>query len=154
MSTKIKSLLHWDSLLLSHLFSGKKRKRLVLNCFSFFLTKLEFSVCSLDCMVILTAHIVSHRGLCQCSFFARKSFYELKHVLLSCSAYISTARRLSPSIPRELEEYIASAYSSIRQEEAKSNSPHSYTTIRTLLSILRISAVSLFFLLICLPVDA
>ncbi|CAH9106704.1 unnamed protein product [Cuscuta europaea] len=55
-------------------------------------------------------------------------------------AYISTARKLSPYLPRELEEYIASAYSNIRQEEAKSNSPHSYTTVRTLLSILRISA--------------
>jgi len=66
-------------------------------------------------------------------------------VLLSCSAYISTARRLSPTVPRELEEYIASAYSSIRQEEAKSTTPHSYTTIRTLLSILRISAVSVYF---------
>ncbi|KAL7582926.1 hypothetical protein Lser_V15G41562 [Lactuca serriola] len=40
-------------------------------------------------------------------------------------AYISAAWKLSPSIPRELEEYIATAYSSIRQEEAKSNSPHS-----------------------------
>lgn len=66
-------------------------------------------------------------------------------MLLSCSAYISTARRLSPTVPRELEEYIASAYSSIRQEEAKSTTPHSYTTIRTLLSILRISAVSVYF---------
>ncbi|KAK9930733.1 hypothetical protein M0R45_027761 [Rubus argutus] len=55
-------------------------------------------------------------------------------------AYISAARRLSPSVPQELEEYIASAYSTIRQEEAKSNAPHSYTTVRTLLSILRISA--------------
>lgn len=55
-------------------------------------------------------------------------------------AYISAARRLSPSVPKELEEYIASAYSSIRQEEAKSSTPHSYTTVRTLLSILRISA--------------
>ncbi|WVZ08488.1 hypothetical protein V8G54_021834 [Vigna mungo] len=55
-------------------------------------------------------------------------------------AYISAARRLSPSVPRELEEYIATAYSSIRQEEARSNAPHSYTTVRTLLSILRISA--------------
>ncbi|CAL9136279.1 unnamed protein product [Musa acuminata var. zebrina] len=54
-------------------------------------------------------------------------------------AYISTARRISPSVPRELEEYIATAYSSIRQDEAKSNAPHSYTTVRTLLSILRIS---------------
>ncbi|XP_015089644.1 DNA replication licensing factor MCM7 [Solanum pennellii] len=55
-------------------------------------------------------------------------------------AYISAARRLSPSVPKEIEEYIASAYSSIRQEEAKSNTPHSYTTVRTLLSILRISS--------------
>ncbi|CDO99791.1 unnamed protein product [Coffea canephora] len=49
-------------------------------------------------------------------------------------AYISAARKLSPSVPRELEEYIATAYSSIRQEEAKSNTPHSYTTVRTLCS--------------------
>ncbi|KAK4764650.1 hypothetical protein SAY86_025740 [Trapa natans] len=55
-------------------------------------------------------------------------------------AYISAARRFAPYVPRELEEYIASAYSSIRQEEAKTNAPHSYTTVRTLLSILRISA--------------
>ncbi|KAK6941081.1 MCM N-terminal domain [Dillenia turbinata] len=55
-------------------------------------------------------------------------------------AYISAARKLSPCVPRELEEYIATAYSSIRQDEAKSNAPHSYTTVRTLLSILRISA--------------
>ncbi|KAM1207747.1 hypothetical protein COP2_008547 [Malus domestica] len=58
-------------------------------------------------------------------------------------AYISAVRRLSPSVPQELEEYITSSYSSIRQEEAKSNAPHSYTTVRTLLSILRISAFSL-----------
>lgn len=57
-------------------------------------------------------------------------------------AYIASARKVSPSVPRELEEYIASAYSSIRQEEARSDTPHSYTTIRTLLSILRLSAVS------------
>ncbi|KAJ6798813.1 DNA replication licensing factor MCM7 [Iris pallida] len=54
-------------------------------------------------------------------------------------AYISAARRVTPSVPRDLEEYIATAYSSIRQEEAKSSAPHSYTTVRTLLSILRIS---------------
>lgn len=59
-------------------------------------------------------------------------------------AYISAARRIVPSVPRELEEYIATAYSSIRQDEAKSNAPHSYTTVRTLLSILRISIVSSF----------
>ncbi|KAK9084333.1 hypothetical protein Scep_030804 [Stephania cephalantha] len=55
-------------------------------------------------------------------------------------AYISRARKISPHVPKELEEYIASAYSTIRQDEAKSNAPHSYTTVRTLLSILRISA--------------
>ncbi|KAL2934876.1 DNA replication licensing factor MCM7 [Bienertia sinuspersici] len=55
-------------------------------------------------------------------------------------AYIASARKVCPSVPRELEEYIASAYSSIRQEEARSDTPHSYTTIRTLLSILRLSA--------------
>lgn len=70
------------------------------------------------------------------------SFYQLNCALVLSRAYISAARRLSPSVPRELQEYIASAYSNIRQEEAKSNTPHSYTTVRTLLSILRISAVS------------
>ncbi|KAJ8440844.1 hypothetical protein Cgig2_000732 [Carnegiea gigantea] len=55
-------------------------------------------------------------------------------------AYIASARKISPCVPRELEEYIASAYSSIRQEEARSDTPHSYTTVRTLLSILRLSA--------------
>ncbi|PIA61117.1 hypothetical protein AQUCO_00300559v1 [Aquilegia coerulea] len=55
-------------------------------------------------------------------------------------AYISAARKISPHVPRELEEYIASAYSSIRQDEAKTSAPHSYTTVRTLLSILRISS--------------
>lgn len=55
-------------------------------------------------------------------------------------AYISAARKLSPTVQRELEEYIATAYSSIRQDEAKSSSPHSYTTIRTLLNFLTISA--------------
>ncbi|XP_039155556.1 DNA replication licensing factor MCM7-like [Eucalyptus grandis] len=55
-------------------------------------------------------------------------------------AYISATRRVSPCVPRELEEYIASAHSSIRQEEAKTNAPHCHTTVRTLLSILCISA--------------
>ncbi|KAG6497080.1 DNA replication licensing factor MCM7-like [Zingiber officinale] len=54
-------------------------------------------------------------------------------------SYISAARKIIPSVPKELEDYIATAYSSIRQEEARSNAPHSYTTIRTLLSIIRIS---------------
>lgn len=70
-------------------------------------------------------------------------FFKLNFHVLVCSAYISAARRLSPCVPRELEEYIATAYSNIRREEAETNAPHSYTTARTLLSILRISAVSL-----------
>ncbi|KAJ0986257.1 hypothetical protein J5N97_004613 [Dioscorea zingiberensis] len=37
------------------------------------------------------------------------------------------------------EEYISTAYSRIRQDEDKSSAPHSYTTIRKLLSILGIS---------------
>ncbi|KAB2605104.1 DNA replication licensing factor MCM7-like [Pyrus ussuriensis x Pyrus communis] len=41
-------------------------------------------------------------------------------------AYISAVRRLSPSVPQELEEYIARSCSSIWQE-AKSNSPHLYS---------------------------
>lgn len=73
-------------------------------------------------------------------------------------AYISAARRVTPSVPRELEEYIATAYSSIRQDEAKSNAPHSYTTVRTLLSILRISIVcftfsSLFYLKTAMSIE-
>ncbi|KAF9606173.1 hypothetical protein IFM89_023599 [Coptis chinensis] len=55
-------------------------------------------------------------------------------------AYISAARKVSPYVPKDLEEYIASAYSGIRQDEAKTSAPHSYTTVRTLLSILRISS--------------
>ncbi|PWA80050.1 AAA+ ATPase domain-containing protein [Artemisia annua] len=53
-------------------------------------------------------------------------------------AYISAARKLSPSIPREMEEYIATAYSSITQEEAKSNTPTSYTTLGMLLALARL----------------
>ena len=54
---------------------------------------------------------------------------------------MAAARRHQPYVPRDLSEYIASAYSSMRQEEAASSAPHSYTTARTLLSILRLSEV-------------
>ncbi|GBG59606.1 hypothetical protein CBR_g49870 [Chara braunii] len=54
-------------------------------------------------------------------------------------AYLAEARRFNPYIPRELTEYIASAYATLRQEEAQSEVPHSYTTARTLLSIMRLS---------------
>jgi DNA replication licensing factor MCM7 len=42
-------------------------------------------------------------------------------------------------VPPELTEYVASAYVRLRQEEATRPDPHSYTTARTLLSILRLS---------------
>ncbi|MCO5606715.1 hypothetical protein L7F22_060905 [Adiantum nelumboides] len=54
-------------------------------------------------------------------------------------AYISAARKVAPCVPRDLTEYVATAYSALRQEEAQSAAPYSYTTARTLLSILRIS---------------
>ncbi|XP_024527474.1 DNA replication licensing factor MCM7 isoform X1 [Selaginella moellendorffii] len=54
-------------------------------------------------------------------------------------AYVAMARRVVPFVPRTLTEYISSAYAALRQEEAQSNAPHSYTTARTLLSIMRIS---------------
>ncbi|KAJ7300110.1 hypothetical protein O6H91_Y068900 [Diphasiastrum complanatum] len=54
-------------------------------------------------------------------------------------AYVAVARRVVPSVPHDLTDYIASAYAALRQEEVQSDAPHSYTTARTLLSILRIS---------------
>lgn len=36
-------------------------------------------------------------------------------------------------------EYIASVYAEMRKEEAEAQIPHSYTTARTLLSILRLA---------------
>ncbi|OAY69136.1 DNA replication licensing factor MCM7 [Ananas comosus] len=88
----------------------------------------------MDCDLEMARHVVHvHQNLESPSL----GFTPLEPSLLR--AYISAARRIVPSVPRELEEYIATAYSSIRQDEAKSNAPHSYTTVRTLLSILRIS---------------
>eukprot|EP00897_Mesotaenium_endlicherianum_P004516 jgi/Mesen1/4092/ME000214S03275 len=54
-------------------------------------------------------------------------------------SYVAAARSYTPFVPRDLTDYMASAYAAMRQEEAKSNAPHSYTTARTLLSIIRIS---------------
>ncbi|CAI5480109.1 unnamed protein product [Closterium sp. Yama58-4] len=53
--------------------------------------------------------------------------------------FIATARTYSPSVPEELTDFIASAYAGLRQEEAASDAPHTYTTARTLLSILRLA---------------
>eukprot|EP00850_Spirogloea_muscicola_P023878 SM000399S14704 [mRNA] locus=s399:46565:50072:- [translate_table: standard] len=58
---------------------------------------------------------------------------------MTLRAYVAAAQRHRPSVPRELTDYIAAAYAALRQEEAQSDAPHSYTTARTLLSILRLS---------------
>ena len=55
-------------------------------------------------------------------------------------AYVALARRKEPPVPPELTEYVAGAYAEMRQEEAASGEQaHSYTTARTLLSILRLA---------------
>ena len=55
-------------------------------------------------------------------------------------AYVALARRVEPHFPRELTEYVAAAYAELRQEEAEvGDQAHSYTTARTLLSILRLA---------------
>lgn len=61
--------------------------------------------------------------------------------IVYCRAYVAMARRVVPCFSNQLTEYVASAYASLRQEEAKNDTPHSYSTARTLLSILRISEV-------------
>lgn len=55
--------------------------------------------------------------------------------------YVALARRVTPYVPEDLCEYMASAYATLRQEEVQSDAPHSYTTARTLLSIIRVSEV-------------
>ena len=53
---------------------------------------------------------------------------------------MALARRVTPHFPRDLTEYVASAYAELRQEEADvGDQAHSYTTARTLLSILRLA---------------
>ena len=54
-------------------------------------------------------------------------------------AYISEARKMKPTVPKNLADYISAAYAQLRQEEAQTDAPHSYTTARTLTSILRLS---------------
>ena len=54
-------------------------------------------------------------------------------------AYIAKAKTFQPSVPEALTEYIATAYAEIRDEEKAAANPNSYTTARTLLSILRLS---------------
>jgi DNA replication licensing factor MCM7 len=49
------------------------------------------------------------------------------------------AKQHAPKIPEDLTEYVAAIYSEMRRQEALSDRPNSYTTPRTLLSILRLS---------------
>ncbi len=62
--------------------------------------------------------------------------------------YISQSRKLHPTVPASLSEYIVTAYSNMRREEAKQSAQQqfTYTTARTLLAILRLSTalVSIF----------
>ncbi|GLI59736.1 hypothetical protein VaNZ11_001684 [Volvox africanus] len=55
-------------------------------------------------------------------------------------AYIGQARQFEPDVPEQLTEYIASFYAELRQlEKAALGAAATYTTPRTLLSILRLS---------------
>ncbi|KXZ44931.1 hypothetical protein GPECTOR_60g708 [Gonium pectorale] len=55
-------------------------------------------------------------------------------------AYIGQARQYEPDVPEQLTEYIASFYAELRQmEKAALGAAATYTTPRTLLSILRLS---------------
>ncbi|EFN55074.1 hypothetical protein CHLNCDRAFT_52849 [Chlorella variabilis] len=54
-------------------------------------------------------------------------------------AYIAAAKQYDPFVPEGLTDYLAAVYAEMRAEEAASDVPHSYTTARTLLSILRLS---------------
>ena len=54
-------------------------------------------------------------------------------------SYIAAAKQHEPYVPDSLREYVAAVYAELRAEEAASEIPHSYTTARTLLSLLRLS---------------
>lgn len=54
-------------------------------------------------------------------------------------AYIAAAKSHNPYVPAALTDYLAAVYAEMRSEEAAAELPHSYTTARTLLSILRLA---------------
>ncbi|KAL6779626.1 MCM7 [Auxenochlorella protothecoides x Auxenochlorella symbiontica] len=54
-------------------------------------------------------------------------------------AYIAAAKSHEPVVPAGLTDYLAAVYAEMRSEEAAAEIPHTYTTARTLLSILRLS---------------
>lgn len=63
--------------------------------------------------------------------------------------YIALCKERMPTVPRELTEYIVSAYVEMRKE-ARHNRDMTFTSARTLLAVLRLSTalVSFFFLFI------
>jgi DNA replication licensing factor MCM7 len=69
--------------------------------------------------------------------------------------YIAEAKRYEPYIPQDLTDYFAAVYSDMRQLEMSqdSSSHQTYTTPRTLLSLIRLSMAlaKLRFDLSCLP---
>jgi len=55
-------------------------------------------------------------------------------------AYIAHAREFTPCIPHDLADYVSNSYAEMRQDEVQAGSlAASYTTARTLLSIIRMS---------------
>ena len=56
------------------------------------------------------------------------------------SNYVAYARTFEPTVPKDLTQHLASSYVNLRQTERDLGSDaHSYTTARTLLSVLRMS---------------
>ena len=53
--------------------------------------------------------------------------------------YVAMAKQHQPYIPEDLTEYVSAIYAELRRQEATTDRPNSYTTPRTLLSILRLS---------------
>ena len=53
--------------------------------------------------------------------------------------YVAMAKQHAPNLPESLTDYVAAIYSELRRQEAIADRPNSYTTPRTLLSILRLS---------------
>jgi DNA replication licensing factor MCM7 len=54
-------------------------------------------------------------------------------------SYLTFTQKFTPYIPEELTEWLAMLFMEIRKEESVSNQIHSYTTARSLISVLRMS---------------
>merc|ERR1712178_356910 len=62
-----------------------------------------------------------------------------KSKLENIRTFLAFAREHNPYIPEDLTEWLAILYSEIRRKEIRDYLPASYTTARTLLSIIRMS---------------